>query len=342
VIVTVTPNPSLDRTYHVDELRLGELHRANYVAVEASGKGVNVSRVLLALGVPTVAVLPVGGREGRELAGLLSSAGLAHRGVGVGGAARVNITVIEPGGRTTKVNGPGEPLTEAELDALVGEAGRVAVENGASWVACCGSLPPGAGPDLVVRLIQAAHSAGARAAVDTSGAALSAALGAGADLVKPNREELAELAGRDLPTLGDVVAAAGDVAAGGTTVLASLGPDGAVLVEGDRCLWASAPPIEPVNTAGAGDTLLAGYLAAGPGDPGRRLAEAVALGTSACLVARTVELPGRTVSPADVTVRSLDGPGSARRHDGTVRPPSGASKDIPAIGTAAGETRRSS
>jgi len=331
VIVTVTPNPTLDRTYHVDELRLGELHRADYNAVEASGKGVNVSRVLLGLGVPTIAVLPLGGREGNEIAGLLTAAGLDHRAVRVRGAARVNITITEPGGRTTKVNGPGEPMTGEEQDALVRKAGQAASESRAEWLAICGSLPPGTGSDLVVRLIHAAHSAGARVAVDTSGAALAAALMAGADLVKPNREELAELTGRALPAIRDVAAAAMELTGAGATVLATVGAEGAVLVDRDRCLWAAAPSIEPVNTAGAGDTLLAGYLGSGLDDPEGRLAEAVALGTSACLTKGTVERPGRSISPADITVRRLD-------RDKT----SGASKENPATGKAAGETRRSS
>lgn len=330
MIITVTPNPSLDRTYHVDEFRLGELHRANHVGVEASGKGVNVSRVLAALGVPTVAVIPVGGRAGHDLAALLGATGLPCRAVRVAGAARVNVTVIEPGGRTTKVNEPGEPLTAAELDELVRQARTAAVEHEAAWVACCGSLPPGAGPELVARLVDAAHAAGARAAVDTSGAALPAALAAGADLVKPNREELAELAGRPLPGLADVAAAAREIAAGGVTVLASAGSDGAVLVAGPRSLWAAAPPIRPVNTTGAGDTLLAGYLAGlaareagGPaGDLAGCLAEAVALGTSACLVPGTAELPGRLIPAAEVTVRRIDTdgvePGGARLDIGGV------------------------
>ncbi|WP_433476409.1 1-phosphofructokinase family hexose kinase [Spirillospora sp. CA-142024] len=340
MIVTVTPNPSLDRTYRVDGFRLGALHRADHVTVEASGKGVNVSRVLAVRGVPTMAVLPLGGSEGGHLAGLLAEAGLPHEGVGVAAAARVNVTVIEPGGRTTKVNAPGEALTAAEQEALVRRTREAALTEAASWVACCGSLPPGTDPELTVRLIQAAHSAGARAAVDTSGAALPAALSAGADLIKPNREELAELTGRELRTVEAVVAAAREVAAGGTAVLASIGVDGAVLVDGRVCLWAKAPSIEPVNTTGAGDTLLAGYLAAASAESGSmrpesRLAEAVALGTSACLAPGTAELPGTLLRPEHVVVRRLDGAGRAAGD-------SGVPINHAAAERAAGEPRRSS
>jgi fructose-1-phosphate kinase PfkB-like protein len=175
--------------------------------------------------------------------------------------------------------------------------------------------------------------------VDTSGAALPAALSAGADLVKPNREELAELTGRELPTLEDVVAAAHEVAAGGTTVLVSIGADGAVLVDGDVCLWAMAPEIQPINTTGAGDTLLAGYLAAASADSSSegaesRLAEAVALGTSACLATGTAELPDPLISPAAVIVRRLNAAGTVLD--------SGISIDNAAVELAATKTRRSS
>jgi 1-phosphofructokinase len=309
MIVTVTPNPSLDRTYFVDAVRVGELHRAQRATVEASGKGVNVSRILAALGVPTVAVLPVGGDEGRQLAGLLAAAGLEHRAVPAAGAARVNTNVVEPGGHTTKFNEVGRPLSDGEQDALVGEV-REAARRGAAWVACCGSLPPGADPGLVARFVEAAHEAGARIAVDTSGAALPAALAAGADLITPNRDELAELVGRPLPGVPEVAAAAAEAAAPGTAVLATLGGDGAVYVGGGERLWARAPAVEPVNTTGAGDALLAGYLAAATrgGDQGDQrtwLAEAVAVGTSACLAAGTAELPDRPVPASRVSIRPL-------------------------------------
>jgi 1-phosphofructokinase len=131
--------------------------------------------------------------------------------------------------------------------------------------------------------------------VDTSGAALLAAVDAGPDLVKPNRQELAAAVGAPLATLDDVVVAAEKLRSRGVrAVLASLGSDGAVLVDDSGALFCAADPIEPVSTVGAGDALLAGFLAAGARGSGA-LIEAMAWARAA------VGLPGSQMpGPHDV------------------------------------------
>jgi 1-phosphofructokinase len=297
MIVTVTANPSLDRTYRVDTLRLGELNRASGEQVEASGKGVNVSRALHAAGVPTISVLPVGGPEGEQLRRLITADGLISRLVDVTAPTRTNITVADEGGRTTKINAPGLPLAADAADALVAAVAELAAD--ATWVVCSGSLPPETPVELVGRLVRAARAAGAQTAVDGSGEALAAAAVAGPDLLAPNAEELGWLVGRMLPESGQaLVTAAADAAAAlaastGVALLVSLGADGAIWVSpgepgvaGYR-LHARPALVEPVNTAGAGDALLAGWLAGGAADPYAQLAQAVAWGTAACLLPTT-------------------------------------------------------
>jgi 1-phosphofructokinase len=330
VIVTVTANPSVDRTYRLGELRSGALNRASEVLVEPSGKGINVSRVLAVLGAPTRAVVTTGGWEGRQLIDLLAAGGLAAHPVPVAGATRVNVTVLSGNGtEPTKINEPGSALSGAEVKALAG-AVRGAL-SGARWLACCGSLPAGTGPEVLGRLVaEARRTPGVRVAVDSSGAALAAAVEAGADLVKPNADELAELTGQPTATTADACRAARAVARRtGGEVLASLGPAGAVLATPTAAWLATGPTITPVNTTGAGDALLAGYLAAALTDNGapgngttgagtargeasgaggaamRRLARAVAVATSACLSPATAGLPDELVPPAAVTVRRL-------------------------------------
>lgn len=310
MIVTVTANPSVDRTYRLGELRAGALNRASDVLVEPSGKGINVSRVLATLGAPTRAVVTTGGWEGRQLIDLLAAGGVTARPVPVAGATRVNVTVLSGGAEPTKVNEPGSALSDAELKALV-TAVRDAL-SGARWLACCGSLPAGTPPEVLSRLVtEARRTPGARVAVDSSGAALAAAVAAGADLVKPNADELAELTGQPTGTVTDACRAARAVARRTDgEVLASLGPAGAVLATPTTAWLATGPTITPVNTTGAGDALLAGYLAAAltdhdTGAPPKRLARAVAVATSACLSPATAGLPGELVPPAAVTVRPL-------------------------------------
>jgi 1-phosphofructokinase len=309
-IVTITASPSVDRTYHLTALHPGELHRARAVLSEASGKGVNVGRVLRRLGVPAHMILTAGGGEGRLLGELLAAAresdggGLRVDVVPVAGPTRVNVTLMVDGEEPTKVNEPGTALTPGEADLLVETAHRALPD--ARWLACCGALPNGTDPGLVTRLVEAGHAAGVPVAVDASGAALAAAVGARADLVKPNRDELAELTGRPVATVDDAAVAAREVRAlTGGTVLLSLGGDGALLLTPAGAWHAAAPPIVPVNTTGAGDALLAGYLAEDTAEPTARLAYAVSIGVSACLSKATAELPDVLVDPAQVHVRQL-------------------------------------
>lgn len=295
MIVTVTPNPSLDRTLELERLELGEVNRASGSRLDPGGKGVNVARALSANGHDVRAVLPVGGREGEQLIDLLRDLGMEVRGVPVTAAVRENVSLVEPDGRVTKVNAAGPRLTAEEVAALT--AATVAAVQGADWVAASGSLPPGAPEDLYAQLASDVHAAGARLAVDSSGGPLRAALAGAPDLIKPNTEELEEAAGHRLRTLGDVVAAAQGLRDRGVAaVLVSLGADGAVLVDGSGTWHATAPPVEPRSNVGAGDATLAGFLAGGGAGP-HALATAVAYGTA------TVQLPGSQMPrPDDLAV----------------------------------------
>ncbi|GAA1858042.1 1-phosphofructokinase family hexose kinase [Asanoa iriomotensis] len=261
MIVTVTLNPSLDRAIEIDHLARGDVIRARSGRLDPGGKGVNVSRALLANGVASRAVLPCGGDEGAQLVRLLAAEGVDLVAVPIGGHTRSNITLAEPDGTVTKVNEPGPSLSAVEFDAVTGQA--LAAAGTAGWVVVCGSLPPGVTPAAFGRLCRRIVAAGVRLAVDTSGPALRAAAEAGAHLVKPNREELSEVVGHPLPSRSDVVAAADRVRAWGAgAVLASLGADGAILVTADTVVSGAVVVPAPRSSVGAGDALLAGFLAA--------------------------------------------------------------------------------
>jgi 1-phosphofructokinase len=293
VIVTLTPNPSVDRTVEVATLVRGAVLRARSSHVDPGGKGVNVARALAANGRKTCAVLPAGGWEGEQLAALLGPDDVPVVLVPVAGAVRANVSVVEPDGTVTKLNEPGPALSAAEVEAVT--VATVAAAAGAEWVAVSGSLPPGAPVDFYARLVERLRPAGVRVAVDSSGAPLVAALGARPDLVKPNREELAEATGRGIATLGEAVAAAEELRRRGPrTVLASLGADGALLVDQAGVVHGEARVPRPRSAVGAGDALLAGFLAAGGSGPDA-LTEALAWGAAAA------GLPGsRMPEPADL------------------------------------------
>ncbi|GAA4915540.1 1-phosphofructokinase [Streptomyces coeruleoprunus] len=300
MILTVTPNPSLDRTYEVPALERGEVLRATGERMDPGGKGVNLSRAVAAAGHDTRAVVPLGGAPGALVAELLAEQGIDVVPVPLSGHTRSNIAIAEPDGTLTKINAPGPDLTPRESEAILATVGEHA--PAADWVACCGSLPRGLIPAWYADLVTRAHGHGSRVALDTSGPSLLAALRGRPDVVKPNAEELAEAVGRPLATVGDAVKAAEELrTAGAGTVLASLGADGQLLVSAEGVWYGTATVTAVRSNVGAGDASLAGFLAAG-GEGPEALASAVAHGAAA------VQLPGSQMptpahlDPAAVTV----------------------------------------
>ncbi|MDT0171183.1 PfkB family carbohydrate kinase [Pseudarthrobacter sp. BRE9] len=343
MIVTFTANPSLDRTVALPgPLERGEVQRAVSVRQESGGKGVNVSRALVASGLESLAVLP-GADSDPVLAGLRESA-VPFVSLPIDEPLRTNVALTEPGGVTTKINEPGPILAADQQEALI----KLLLESsrGAGWVVLAGSLPPGF-PDnfyatVARRIREAGNGTAPLIAVDSSGAPLAAALadagtpddgtGAGGtgtgggtttrsgkpDLLKPNAEELAELAAAAgfPPASGDeleadpaaaAAAAAAVVRSGVGAVLATLGSKGAVLVTADGAWLATHPPVAAVSTVGAGDSALAGYLLA----HGRGAAPADCLRQAVAHGAAAASLPGSTVpavnqtTPDAVTITAL-------------------------------------
>ncbi|MER6448807.1 1-phosphofructokinase [Streptomyces venezuelae] len=304
MILTVTPNPSLDRAYEVPPLVRGRVLRAGGERVDPGGKGVGVSRAVAAAGVRTTAVLPLGGAPGILLAELLGAQGVDVTAVSIAGQTRSNIALTEPDGTLTKINSPGPALSPEEAALLLDTVRSAAAE--AAWVACCGSLPRGIEPRWYADLAAQAHAAGARVALDAPGTALPGALAALPDLVTPDASGLAAAVGRPLPTLGDAVKAAEELRERGAgAVLASLGADGRLLVSAEGAFYGTAPAPVVRAAVGAGDASLAGFLIEGGTGPGA-LASALTHGEAA------VRLPGSAMpTSADLRpdlVRITDDP----------------------------------
>ena len=258
MIVTLTPNPSVDRTVFLEELALGSVNRSQRSWSEPSGKGVNVALALHAHGVDVRAVVTAGGPVGAQLRQMLGTIGLDTVIVPIAGEIRSNISLTQPDGTVTKINEAGPELTADERNELL--AAVAAQLDTATWLVCAGSLPSGVPDRWYGEVVDLGRHHGVPVAVDSSGPALVQSLPTAPNLVKPNLDELAELTGTVPHTLGEVVDAAQQVRRRGAhTVLASLGGDGAVLVDTDGALWGHAPVSRVVSTVGAGDAMLAGY-----------------------------------------------------------------------------------
>lgn len=299
MILTVTPNPSLDRTYELPGLTRGAVLRATYDRVDPGGKGINVSRAVAAAGHRTIAVAPLGGPEGALLARLLGEHGIEAAGVPIVGSTRINVTLVEPDGTLTKVNAVGPEITVTEAEALL-DAVRTRSAT-TDWIVCCGSLPRGLSPQWYAELVARSHRAGARIALDTSGAALIAALPERPDVVKPNAEELAGC--RRSPTAdGGRRREGGGGAPRARCPVRSGQPRGRRATAGRRygyVLRQRPSGHGPQQCRGLADASLAGFLTAGGRGPAA-LAAAVAHGAAA------VQLPGSVMpTPTEIDLSAV-------------------------------------
>ncbi|MCS0636007.1 1-phosphofructokinase family hexose kinase [Streptomyces sp. LP05-1] len=255
MILTVTLNAALDVTYQVPALIPHASHRVTEVAERPGGKGLNVARVLAALGHETTVTGFAGGPTGDVVRELLAPLPVRDALVPIAGTTRRTLAVVDAAtGDTTQLNEPGPEVTPAEWAAFLGRYEELLPGTGA--VALCGSLPPGVHVGAYAELIRRARTAGVPVLLDTSGEPLRRGVAARPELIKPNAEELARLTGAREPLLASHDARR----RGARAVVASLGPDGLLAVTPDG-VWRAAPP-RPVagNPTGAGDSAVAGLL----------------------------------------------------------------------------------
>ncbi|NUO46431.1 MAG: 1-phosphofructokinase family hexose kinase [Streptomyces sp.] len=256
MILTVTLNTALDLTYRVRTLTPHASHRVSEVIERPGGKGLNVARVLAALGHEVTVTGFTGGATGRAVQDRLAvTSGVVDALLPVCGATRRTIAVVdERTGDTTQLNEPGPVVTPPEWSAF-----QEAYEDllaSADAVALCGSLPPGVPVGAYAGLVRTARAAGVPVLLDTSGEPLRRGVAARPDLIKPNADELAELTGSHEPRRATQDARR----RGAHAVVASLGTEG-LLAATPEGRWRAAPPARlHGNPTGAGDSAVAGLL----------------------------------------------------------------------------------
>ncbi len=310
MVITVTPNTALDRILRVARLLPNHTLRAQPAMLSPSGKGIDVSLILAEIGVPSVTMGFVAGDAGQQLEAALRAKNIAPALIWVNGATRINTVIIgEEDCSHTTITAESLIVREHHVAALVDAFTRQIPS--AKCVALGGSIPAGVDPSLYAQLIAIARQHCVPTIVDATGAAMTLALAAQPDWIKPNREELETFAGCAVRTLRDAFHAAQSLRARyGVNVLASLGTDGLLVVTADATHYAPALSVPVVNPAGAGDALVAGLAAAiargEPIDAGVRLGVACAAatlmraGTAECARADIARLlPAARVLPSE-------------------------------------------
>ncbi|EOW6801492.1 6-phosphofructokinase II [Cronobacter muytjensii] len=256
-IYTLTLAPSLDSATLTPQIYPEGKLRCSAPVFEPGGGGINVARAIVHLGGSATALFPAGGATGEHLVALLNDEQVAADTVSARDWTRQNLHVhVESSGEQYRFVMPGATITDDEFRQL--EEKVLAIEAGAILV-ISGSLPPGVSVEKLQQLIKAARQQGIRLIIDSSGDALAAALEVGdIELVKPNQKELAALVKRSLSAPDDVRQAAMELVQQGKArrVVVSLGPQGALGVDGSDCVRVVPPPMKSQSTVGAGDSMV--------------------------------------------------------------------------------------
>jgi len=260
MIFTVTLNPAVDRELVVPAIEFDSVLRAIDWRVDYGGKGFNVSRLLVSLGSPSVAVGFAGGRSGELLRDGLSSLGIETDFVWIDGETRTNVSIVsQVDHRYVKANEPGPVISPESREQLLEKIRSLAKRD--DWWVLAGSLPPGVTEPIYARMVEILREQGAKAILDTSGSALKQGCKAGPYLVKPNAFEAHQLSGLPVGTPAEIAAAAAAILEMGPEhIVTSLGKDGAMLLEDGQAWIAKSPKIEERNPIGAGDSMVGGLV----------------------------------------------------------------------------------
>ena len=265
MIVTVTLNAALDRTLTVPRFRRGHRHRASEVLTLAGGKGINIARALKRLDVPVVATGLAGGRTGTRIVEELTAEAILNDFVRIGEESRTSTAVVDPTESSyTEINEWGPKVSSEELETLLEKLHYLC--RGADYIVFAGTLPRGVDESFYCEVARDLGRSGVRVVLDTEGQPLR--LGAEGEpyLVSPNQREAEHVVGQELEDEEDFLMALDTIAElGARNVHITLEAGCYALIREDRQVRrykVLAPSVEPVSVVGAGDVLLAQFLAA--------------------------------------------------------------------------------
>jgi tagatose 6-phosphate kinase len=279
VILTVTLNASIDKTYTIESFVIDRINRPSQCRTVPGGKGINVARVLKELGRDVLTTGFVGGSIGDAICRGLDREGIKHDFVRVEDESRLCIKIVDPkNGTQTEINEPGPTITDLELEELVQKVDDLV--RGCDFVVFSGNCPPGVPTNFYADLIELARQHNVKAVLDASGEHMAEGIKAAPFMIKPNASELSELTGHELCTVEEILNAAESVRRNGIEIVAvTMGRSGAVVTNGKESWQAIPPEINFASSVGSGDSFVAAFL-----DSilrGESLKDALAWGTAA-------------------------------------------------------------
>lgn len=262
MILTVTPNAALDKTYRVEPFLINRVNRPTLTHTLAGGKGINVARVFQTLGGKAIATGFLGGLQGEIVRQALVSEGIQDECLPVSGESRLCIAIIDPTtGTQTEINEIGHEVSVGDCNALANRIKELLSQYDFDFVVLCGSLPPGAPAWMYAELIEIVNLHGVKSVLDTSGEALILGIAAKPWMVKPNRHELETADGRTIADDREFLEAAIELSSKGIpTVVATNGATGAYLIVDSKIYQATPPEIEFASAVASGDSFLAAFL----------------------------------------------------------------------------------
>lgn len=257
MIITVSMNPAIDKTVEIPCLNPGGLNRISRVEYDAGGKGINVSKTIRELGGESIAVGFLGGNAGKTIENVLNEKQIRHDFIWVEGETRTNTKVFETNGAVTELNEPGPVITKEQTDALLEKLSGYAKED--TLFILSGSVPGSIGKDIYARITRLVHEKGAKVLMDADGELFRNALGAGPDMIKPNRVELEEYAGFDYRASEEELSGIAKklMEQGIGTVAVSMGKSGALFLRPGFSVKCPALSVKAHSTVGAGDAMVA-------------------------------------------------------------------------------------
>jgi 1-phosphofructokinase family hexose kinase len=299
VIVTVTLNAALDRTLTVPNFQRGQRHRASDVLTLAGGKGINIARALKRLDVPVVATGLAGGRTGTRIVEELTAEAILNDFVRIGEESRTSTAVVDPTESSyTEINEWGPRVTEVELETLLDKIRYLS--RGADFVVFAGSLPRGVSESFYAEATRELARRGVQVVLDSEGQPLRFGTEAEPWLVSPNQREAEHVVGQELEDEEDFLMALDALAElGARNVHITLESGCYALFREERQprrYRAVAPTVDPISTVGAGDVLLAQFIAAHMA--GKSAEEALKLAVAAG-AASTLEVGAGRFDPRD-------------------------------------------